>query len=140
MARVSTVAHAVRSCTPRDCIADKEGADGADGGDDVATASPGAVEAFVGAFKRIVWSTYRRDMPPILATGGSVLTSDAGWGCMVRSGQMMVAEALVRHLMWGSQNDEERDVARVKVRCVGAVVPTLIRCAHRIGARARGRR
>lgn len=42
----------------------------------------------------IAWFTYRKGFSPLY---GSKSTTDAGWGCMIRTGQMLLHEALLRH-------------------------------------------
>ncbi|KAL8130218.1 hypothetical protein V2J09_019373 [Rumex salicifolius] len=50
--------------------------------------------AFVEDFSSRILLTYRKGFDPI---GDSKYTSDSGWGCMLRSSQMLVAQALVVH-------------------------------------------
>ncbi|CAI9112533.1 OLC1v1012994C2 [Oldenlandia corymbosa var. corymbosa] len=50
--------------------------------------------SFVEDFSSRILITYRKGFTPI---GESKYTSDVGWGCMVRSGQMLVAQALLFH-------------------------------------------
>lgn len=52
---------------------------------------PGMLEAFYS----LIWFSYRKDYPPLEP---SHFTTDIGWGCMLRTGQMLVAKALSVHL------------------------------------------
>ncbi|XP_049868971.1 cysteine protease ATG4B [Pectinophora gossypiella] len=62
----------------------------------------------------IIWCTYRKGFVPI---GDEGLTSDKGWGCMLRCGQMVLGVALIRiHLssdwVW---TPETRDPTYLKI-------------------------
>ncbi|XP_065905122.1 cysteine protease ATG4D-like [Dysidea avara] len=63
---------------------------------DTNDSAPTHIKHFVEHFLTITWLTYRKDFPPI---EGTQITTDCGWGCMVRSGQMMLATALSYHLL-----------------------------------------
>lgn len=59
-----------------------------------------AVEKMVLQFKQDftsrIWITYREGFSKL---SGSRLTSDSGWGCMVRASQMILAQAMVTHFL-----------------------------------------
>ncbi|CAI2369876.1 unnamed protein product [Moneuplotes crassus] len=48
-------------------------------------------EAFTNVLKKFPWISYRSDFKEI-----NGFTSDSGWGCMIRTGQMMIAYTLVQ--------------------------------------------
>ncbi|KAJ2737990.1 Cysteine protease atg4, partial [Coemansia sp. BCRC 34301] len=49
---------------------------------------------FLSDFSRLIWCSYRSQYPPIAP---SAFTTDAGWGCMLRAGQTLLAQALQLH-------------------------------------------
>ncbi|ETL91044.1 hypothetical protein L917_10368 [Phytophthora nicotianae] len=61
--------------------------------DDVAAAD---FDAYKRSFESILWFTYRRDYPAMTPYEH---TSDAGWGCMLRSAQMLLGQALQRRIL-----------------------------------------
>lgn len=61
--------------------------------DNVAAAN---FDAYKQNFESILWFTYRRDYPVMTPYD---YTSDAGWGCMLRSAQMLLGHALQRCLL-----------------------------------------
>mmetsp|Transcript_7658 Transcript_7658/g.13414 ORF Transcript_7658/g.13414 Transcript_7658/m.13414 type:complete len:502 (-) Transcript_7658:1651-3156(-) len=90
---------------------------GSDAGDDeqkAAICPPYA--AFMQKFKTLIWMSYRGGFFPMKPP--SSFTTDAGWGCMLRSAQMLLAEVLVRHLgkeEWGKcspASDAHRNLLR----------------------------
>ncbi|XP_027163003.1 cysteine protease ATG4-like [Coffea eugenioides] len=71
--------------------------------------------SFVEDFSSRILITYRKGFAPI---GDSKYTSDASWGCMLRSSQMLVAQALLCHQLgrsWRKTVDQPMDQKYIKL-------------------------
>jgi len=66
-----------------------------------------------------LWITYRKNFPPIMDfTGMSTYTSDSGWGCMIRTTQMLMANALIFHTLsrdWILNKDKRQGINYQKI-------------------------
>ena len=61
------------------------------------TSSEDGKKIFLADFRSHIWVSYRKNFVALMPSRqGRSFTSDTGWGCMIRSGQMMLAEALLR--------------------------------------------
>lgn len=86
--------------------------------------APPHILAFLEHFTSLVWMTYRTNFPAIQNTG---ITTDCGWGCMVRSGQMILATSLNRWLLgkpWRLKGSSPEE--RIKHRRVGSVTSYVV--------------
>eukprot|EP00401_Gymnodinium_catenatum_P077876 CAMPEP_0117507166 /NCGR_PEP_ID=MMETSP0784-20121206/26287_1 /TAXON_ID=39447 /ORGANISM="" /LENGTH=342 /DNA_ID=CAMNT_0005302669 /DNA_START=137 /DNA_END=1165 /DNA_ORIENTATION=+ len=81
-------------------------------------------EAFLEDFRSRILLTYRRGLTtPLKLATGSTITSDAGWGCMLRTMQMMLAQCFVSILLGREWRfDESRDLQH------GSVYLEIISC------------
>lgn len=54
------------------------------------------MQQFMKDFSKLLWITYRKGFAPLLIEKNKVakLTSDAGWGCVIRCTQMLLANTL----------------------------------------------
>lgn len=56
---------------------------------------------FLDDFQSIIWMTYRKDFNSIINTPTIPkehhYQSDSGWGCMIRSSQMLCSNCILRH-------------------------------------------
>jgi len=54
---------------------------------------------FAADFRSKLWFSYRRNFEPLYQWPRNPTHTDAGWGCMLRAGQMLLAETFLRHFL-----------------------------------------
>eukprot|EP01135_Chromosphaera_perkinsii_P003407 Nk52_evm31s242 gene=Nk52_evmTU31s242 len=75
----------------------------------------GHLKMFKKDYQSKLWFTYRRKVREGIS--GSKMTSDVGWGCMIRCGQMMVAQGLVMKMLgrhWRTDSNIDNDETFLK--------------------------
>ncbi|KAI5054762.1 hypothetical protein GOP47_0029907 [Adiantum capillus-veneris] len=89
-------------------------------GEDADVASTEAYTEFLVDYSSRIWLTYRKGFE---ALGPAKMTSDVNWGCMLRSGQMLLAQALVCHHLgrhWRRKSSESNAKEYLKIlQCFG---------------------
>lgn len=75
---------------------DSTGSGGSVGGGGSSSSAHPHIQALLSDIWSRPWMTYREGFPPILS---SKYTSDVGWGCMLRSAQMMLAHTMFVHVL-----------------------------------------
>lgn len=55
-----------------------------------------SLDQFFEDFSSLIWLTYRKHFSQL---ANSNITSDGGWGCMLRTGQMLLANAILIHML-----------------------------------------
>ena len=71
------------------------------------TSHPQELEKFNRKFSKIIYVSYRsRYKPQINIKNNKIFTSDCGWGCMIRSSQMILCRALYKIFKYKNKSDE----------------------------------